>query len=195
MGVAVDSIDMGEAWYAKEVLADVTKPGVGSIILRLPPTRNGVEYLVKQLHHVVRPKNLWVLRIWGHGGCGIQLASAGEDASYSADWGAGISVFNFPQLEDKLATLRRLFISAKARIELRGCIAGFGSFGSSLMTKLARTCGCRVHASDEFQAGNNWRGNVWEADPYGFTRRVHGYDIYGGFTPNYMPKTNSWSYY
>jgi hypothetical protein len=195
MGVAVDSIDMASGWFAKEVLDDVTKPSVGSIIVRVPKMANGVEYLVNQLHRLVRPKNLWVLRIWGHGGVGMQLASAGEDATYDPDWGAGLSVFNFSGLEDKLETLRPLFISEKARIELRGCIAGFGAFGSQLMMKLANTCGCRVHASDEFQAGNNWRGQVWEANPYWSIRKVHGYDIYGGFTPNYMPATNGWSYY
>lgn len=195
MGVAVDSIDMGEGWYANEVLADVTKPQVGSIILKIPQMKNGVEYLVNQLHRVVRPRNLWVLRIWGHGSIGMQLTSAGHDATYDSDWGAGISIFNFDGLASKLATLRPLFISEKARIELRGCIAGYGTFGSALMMKLANTCGCRVHASADFQAGNNWRGQVWEANPYGSMRKVHGYDIYGGFTPNYMPATNSWSYY
>ena len=98
MGVAVDSIDMGEAWLAKEVLADVTKPAVGSIIVRVPQMEDGVEFLVDQLHRLVRPKNLWVLRIWGHGGVGMQLASAGHDATYSSDWGAGLSVFNFDGL-------------------------------------------------------------------------------------------------
>src|SRR5258708_1453760 len=71
MGVAVDSIDMGETWFAKEVLADVTKQAVGSIILRIPQMEDGVEYMVNQLHNLVRPKNLWVLRIWGHGGIGM----------------------------------------------------------------------------------------------------------------------------
>ena len=193
MGVAVDSIDMGEDWFAKEVLADVTRPGVGSIIVKVPKMKNGIDYLVKKLQLLVRPKSLWVVRIWGHGGVGMQLASAGEEASYESDWGAGLSVFNLDGLESTLETLRPLFMSEKARIELRGCIAAYGSFGSALMMRLARTCGCRVHASEDYQAGNNWRGLVWEANPYGTMRKVHGYDIYGGHTSKYMPATNSWS--
>ena len=195
MGVAVDSIDMGTGGFSQEVLEDVTKPEVGSIILRIPKMQNGVAYMVNQLRRTVRQRNLWVLRIWGHGNVGMQLVSAGEEATYGEDWGAGISVFNFPTLASTLAKLQPLFVSDKARIELRGCIAGFGSFGSSLMLKLARTCGCRVHASEDYQAGNNWRGPVWEANPYGTMRKIHGYDIYGGFSPTYQPETNSWSYY
>src|SRR5262249_39588198 len=108
MGVAVDSIDMGEKWFAKEVLEDVTKPDCGSIIIRVPQMEDGVAYMVDQLHALVRPKNLWVLRIWGHGSIGMQLASAGHEASYSPTWGAGLSVFNIGSLEEKLASLQPL---------------------------------------------------------------------------------------
>jgi hypothetical protein len=190
MGVAVDVVDMGEEWLAKEVLADVTKPDVGSIIIRVPKMESGVMHMVSAIRKSVKPKSLWVMRMWGHGSCGEQLISAGHVDRFDDVWGAGINTFNFDNLRGALASLRPLFVSERARIELRGCIAGFGSFGSALMFNLAQTCGVRVHASDEYQRSNNWVGQVWEADPYGFIRKVHGYDIYGGYTPVYMPSKN-----
>jgi hypothetical protein len=190
MGVAIDVVDMGDPRLAQDVLGELREANCGSKVITLPRTDDGVGYMSRAVRRSVGPRNLWVLRLWGHGGCGFQNLSSGQDSYYGADWRGGLSTDNLDALEDTLAPLRPLFVNEKARVELRGCISGFSSFGTALMLKLAKILKVRVHASSDFQAGLRWISQVWEADPYGFTRRVQGYDVDGSTSPHYMRPTS-----
>lgn len=188
MGSAIDVVDLGDSRLADDVLGFLNKTNCESKVITIPSTNDAVGYMARAVCRSAKSHDLWVLRIWGHGGCGMQLVGAGEDAYYGEDWRGGITTDNIDDLKDTLAPLRALFVNERARLELRGCIAGFSSFGTALMLKLAKMLGCRVHASSDFQAGRKWIGQVWEADPYGSMRRVQGYDIDGSASPHYMPK-------
>ena len=184
MGVAIDVVDMGDRKVAQDVLIGLNRADSGSKVITVPSMMDGVDYMVRAVRRSVTPHSLWALRIWGHGGCGLQNVSAGQDAYYGSEWQAGISTDNLDALEDTLAPLRPLFVSEKARLELRGCLSGFSSAGTALMLKLASMLKIRVHAASDFQSGIRWVGKVWEANPYGFVRAIQGYDVDGSTSPH-----------
>ncbi len=192
MGVAIDVVDMGDPAVAQDVLMCLNRADCGSKVITVPPLDDGVEYMVRAVCRSVKPRDLWVLRIWGHGGCGMQNVSGGHDSYYGPDWHGGLTTDNLDDLELTLSALRPLFVNEKARVELRGCIAGFSSFGSALMLKLARMLKVRVHASSDFQIGIRWISRVWEADPYGYVHPIQGYDVDGTTSPHYMKPVSSY---
>lgn len=159
----IDVIDMEDPAVGRDVSSRLA--GLGTTMVMLYGMCNGVGQMVGDVTRAAgRLNSINALRIWSHGGPGLQNVSAGA-AVANVHW-AGISNSNINSLEPTLKSLRPYF-APRARVELRGCDVGLGNAGQRLLIKLAEIFGVEVHAGIVTQYGIGWIGPVHVALPNG----------------------------
>ncbi len=146
--------------------------GARSVKINMYGMSNGVGQMIEDIIQRAAIGNLNVLRIWSHGGPGMQNVSAGASGSGAVHW-ASISVANIGQISDTLGRLT-FYFAPHARAELRGCNVAQGASGERLLSQLARIWAVTVQAGTIVQTTGRWSGPVVQADPYGNLSSVTG---------------------
>lgn len=148
-----DVIDMTDSNLGNNRIQGLNNLSVLSTQLQFYGMSNGVAQMVSDIKKALADGQIDVLRIWGHGGPGLQNVTAGADgSSANADF-SGLTQDNYDKVG--IDGLTGLFAQG-ASIELRGCSVGDGDPGKKLLTGLAAMLGVDVYAGDVTQYTVNW---------------------------------------
>jgi hypothetical protein len=154
----IDVIDMvdGAGKYQKQ---DLIKLGYKHFI-ELPLMSNGLLEMKNRIVQIAGAHSINVLRVWGHGGPGIQNVSLG--ARYPSQTGNGLSSITYNNLHN-LTELGPYF-ALNARVELRGC--SVANDQGRMMSALATLWQVRVQATTEHKVmGHLYWAKIVEARP------------------------------
>jgi len=171
MGYVVDVIDTVDGIVSACSLDDIKRDDPDTTVIPVPPIIGGLPFMVDAILKRTKNHEINVLRIWGHGGAGIQNIAAGHSADGWRTDGS-LDIRHFEQAAGLLSTLHSRFYSCKSRIELRGCRVAAGSRGRELMLAVSKAVGVRVLAAVDYQSRMYWHNSVFQADPDGGFKRV-----------------------
>ena len=148
-----DIIDMTDSNLGNNRIQGLNNLSVASTQLQFYGMSNGVAQMVSDIKNALADGQIDVLRIWGHGGPGLQNVTAGAaGGSANADF-SGLTQDNYDKVG--IDGLTGLFTQG-GWIELRGCSVGDGDPGKKLLTGLAALLSVDVYAGDVTQWTVNW---------------------------------------
>lgn len=171
-----DIIDMTDSNLGNNRIQGLNNLSVVSEQLQFYGMSNGVAQMVADIKNALGGEQIDVLRIWGHGGPGLQNVTAGASGdSANADF-SGLTAENYASVG--LDGLSGLF-SADGSIELRGCSVGAGDEGKALLTGVASLLNVNVYAGDVTQWTVAWSPPVSRGTPDGDYSTVEGPKLNG----------------
>lgn len=148
-----DIIDMTDSNLGNNRIQGLNNLSVASTQLQFYGMSNGVAQMVTDIKNALAGGQIDVLRIWGHGGPGLQNITAGTSgSSANADF-SGLTQDNYKTVG--IDGLSGQFTST-GWLELRGCSVGADDPGKQLLTGLAALLGVNVYAGDVTQWTVNW---------------------------------------
>jgi hypothetical protein len=171
----IDCIDMTDSNLGNNRIQGLNAAKVDSTQLQFYGMSNGVAQMVTSVQNALSGGKIDVLRIWGHGGPGIQNVSGGTSGDAAANDFAGVTVDNLNQ--SGLDQLASLFASG-GWMELRGCSVGADDAGQALLLGIANLVGVPVYGGEVTQWTVDWSPPVTCATPP------------GGFSTTDGPKLN-----
>ena len=172
----LDIIDMTDSNLGNNRIQGLNNLSVVSTQLQFYGMSNGVAQMVSDIKNALASDQIDVLRIWGHGGPGLQNVTAGDSgSSANADF-SGLTVDNYQQVG--IDGLTGLFTQS-GWLELRGCSVGDGDPGQTLLTGLAALLGVNVYAGDVTQWTVAWSPPVSCATPSGDFSTIDGPKLNG----------------
>jgi hypothetical protein len=132
----IDMVDGAGKWQKK----DLVQMGYKHFI-ELDGMCNGLVEMKKQIIKIAGSNSINVLRVWGHGGPGIQNVSLGTSDSRKMGYGSSAIMIN------NLSSLIELgpYFAPGARVELRGCAVANDQ--GKMIKALAQSWNVRVQAT------------------------------------------------
>ena len=176
----IDVIDMTDSNLGNSRIQGLNNLSVASTQLQFYGMSNGVQQMVSSVQSALGGNSIDALRIWGHGGPGLQNVTAGASGSSANSDFSGITTDNFTQLG--LQQLAPLFGSG-AWVELRGCSVGAGGAGNALLLDLASLLGVPIYAGEVTQWTVDWSPPVTVGYPSGGIACAQGPLLNGNQAP------------
>jgi hypothetical protein len=174
-----DIIDMTDSNLGNSRIQGLNNLCVASTQIQIYGMSNGVAQMVTDIKNALAGGQIDVLRIWGHGGPGLQNVTAGASgSSANADF-SGLTQDNYKTVGIDGLTGQ---FTADGWVELRGCSVGAGDPGKQLLTGLASLLGVNVYAGDVTQWTVDWSPPVSCGTTGGDFSTVDGPKINGNQT-------------